>query len=123
MIYAGFIWVHDKLSFFFWVFEVTKIPKCYIIVYLLFYISKFSSCLSSLAKCKNRTHGNENHATLFLSEYSDIGKFLMNFLPVATLSGQNLATSGETNVKRQACKLFFIRDSARSAKCNSVALG
>ena len=81
------------------------------------------SCLSSLAKCKNRTHGNENHATLYLSEYSDIGKFLMNFLPVATLSGQNLATSGETNVKRQACKLFFIRDSAKLAKCNSVALG
>ena len=42
----------------------------------------------------------------FLSEYSDIGKFLMNFLPVATLSGHNLATSRETNVKRQACKLL-----------------
>ena len=45
--------------------EVTKIPKCYVIVYLLLYISKFSSCLSSLAKCKNGTHGNENHATYF----------------------------------------------------------
>ena len=31
----------------------------------------------------------------------------MSFLFVAILSGQNLATSRETNVKRQACKLFF----------------
>ena len=54
-----------KFVFFVLVDEVTKIPKCYVIVYLLFYISKFSSCLSSLAKCKNGTHGNENHATYF----------------------------------------------------------
>ena len=54
-----------SLQIFIFVDEVTKITNCYVIVYLLFYISKFSSCLSSLAKCKNRTHGNENHTTYF----------------------------------------------------------
>jgi hypothetical protein len=54
--------VHNKFSFF-----VTKIPKCFIIVYIFTFFTflNFSSCLSSLAKCKNRTHGNENHATYF----------------------------------------------------------
>ena len=60
-----FCMVHYKFSFFFLVDEVTKIPKCYVIVYLLFYISKFSSCPSSLAKCKNGRNGNANHATYF----------------------------------------------------------
>jgi hypothetical protein len=45
--------------------EVTKIPKCHVIVYLLFYISNIFSRLSSLAKCKNGTHGNKNHANYF----------------------------------------------------------
>ena len=46
---------------------LTKLPKFQnaTYIYSLFYNSKFSSCLSSLAKCKNRTHRNENHATLF----------------------------------------------------------
>ena len=42
-----------------------------------------------------------------MPEYSD-WKGFDDFLFVAILSGQNLATSRETNVKRQACKLFFI---------------
>ena len=38
---------HYKFSFFVLLNKVTKIPKCYVIVYLLFYISKFSSCLQN----------------------------------------------------------------------------
>ena len=40
--------VHYKFLFFILVDEVAKIPKCYVIVYLLSYISKFLSRLSSL---------------------------------------------------------------------------